>query len=267
MKDFFVPKDLLLFSNSMGMNSDFSVRGFSGGISEASATLTMTVTAVASAHDPLWDNVVLCLNAAGADNSTTIIDETGKTPSIVNGDTKIRTVLGYNSIYLDGSGDYVRFNADGTAFDFGSSSFCVEAWLYLNTIAGNLFTQRTSTNIYGFLWGFHNGQVSLQLGTGTSWFYSTPNFNLGVGANTLFHIALIRNGTTIRVCRDGTQIHSGTAAGSLKSGEPANVGWDPLNTGMGFYPLSGHIKGFRITKGDPRYTGMSFTPDAAPFLT
>lgn len=45
MKDFFVPKDLLLFSNSMGMNSDFSVRGFSGGMSEALATLTVPVSA------------------------------------------------------------------------------------------------------------------------------------------------------------------------------------------------------------------------------
>lgn len=46
MKDFFVPKDLLLFSNNMGMNSDFSVRGFSGGLSEAMATLTATVSAL-----------------------------------------------------------------------------------------------------------------------------------------------------------------------------------------------------------------------------
>ena len=52
MKDFFVPKDLLLFSNSMGMNSDFSVRGFSGGISEASATLTVTVSS--GAVPELW---------------------------------------------------------------------------------------------------------------------------------------------------------------------------------------------------------------------
>ena len=47
MKEFFVPKDLLLFSNNMGMNSDFSVRGFSGGISEAMAALTVTVSAAA----------------------------------------------------------------------------------------------------------------------------------------------------------------------------------------------------------------------------
>jgi len=51
MKDFFVPKDLLLFSNSMGMNSDFSVRGFSGGISEAMGTLTVTVISGAAV---LW---------------------------------------------------------------------------------------------------------------------------------------------------------------------------------------------------------------------
>ena len=239
----------------------------SDGVSESMATLMVTITAVASEQDPLWDNVVLCLNAAGADNSTTIIDETGKTPSIVNGDTKIRTVLGYNSIYLDGSGDYVRFGADGTDFDFGSDSFCIEAWLYLNTIAGNLFTQRIASNTSGISFGFHNNQVSITLGNGSSWFYAPSNFNLGVVANTLFHIALIRDGNTIRVCRGGTQIHSGTTTGVVGPvGLPANIGWDPGNSGMSYYPLSGHIKGFRITKGDPRYTGTSFTPDDAPFL-
>lgn len=44
MRDFFVPKDLLLYSDSMGMNSDFSVRGFSAGASEALATLTITLS-------------------------------------------------------------------------------------------------------------------------------------------------------------------------------------------------------------------------------
>ena len=219
-------------------------------------------------RDPYWENVTLCINASGFADSTTIVDETGKIPSIVNGDTKIRTVLGYNSIYLDGSGDYVRFDADGTDFDFGSDSFCIEAWLYLNAIAGNLFTQRTAGNTSGISFGFHNNQVSMALGNGSGWFYAPSNFNLGVGANTLFHIALIRDGNTIRVCRDGTQIHSGTTTGVVGPvGLPVNIGWDPGNSGMGYYPLSGHIKGFRITKGDPRYTGTSFTPDAAPFLT
>ena len=44
MRDFFVPKDLLLFSNKMEMNSDFSIRGFSGGLGEAMGTLTVTVS-------------------------------------------------------------------------------------------------------------------------------------------------------------------------------------------------------------------------------
>ena len=45
MRDFFVPKDLLLFSSSMGMESDLSVRGFSGGLSEAATMLLTAATA------------------------------------------------------------------------------------------------------------------------------------------------------------------------------------------------------------------------------
>ena len=51
MKDFFVPKDLLLYSNSMGMNSDFSIRGFGAGQSEAMGTLTVTAS---SGGQQLW---------------------------------------------------------------------------------------------------------------------------------------------------------------------------------------------------------------------
>lgn len=70
MKDLFVPKDLLLYSNSMGMNSDFSIRGFGAGQSEAMGTLTVTVS---SGEAQLWTpaeiTTALWLDAA---DSTTI---------------------------------------------------------------------------------------------------------------------------------------------------------------------------------------------------
>lgn len=265
MKDFFVPRNMLLAANTMSSGAGFTVTGHPSGESKDISTMTYGIYPYA---DPLWDNVVLCLNAAGSSLSTGIIDETGKVASIVAGDTHISTLLGYNTIKLDGSGDYVRFDADGTDFDFGSDSFCIEAWLYLTTIAGNLFTQRTAGNTTGISFGFHSSNVSMTLGNGSSWFYAPSTFNLGVVKNTLFHIALIRDGNTIRVCRNGVQIHSGTTTGSIGPvGLPANIGWDPGNTGMGYYPLSGHIKGLRITKGHPRYTGSSIIPDLSPFQT
>lgn len=73
MRDFFVPKDLLLFSNGMGMNSDFSVRGFSAGVSEASATLMVTVSSsVAVPWD--FDQLTTALWLDRADGSTFTLD-------------------------------------------------------------------------------------------------------------------------------------------------------------------------------------------------
>ncbi len=49
MKDFFVSKDSLLYAHEMGASSEFSVRGFSAGLSEA-----VTITASAEAGGSLW---------------------------------------------------------------------------------------------------------------------------------------------------------------------------------------------------------------------
>ncbi|NCC84600.1 MAG: hypothetical protein EOM03_10805 [Clostridia bacterium] len=121
MKDFFVPKDSLLFSNSMGMNSDFSVRGFSGGISEASATLTVTVNAAGSQPwTPADITTALWLDAA---DSATITESGGAVSQWADksgyGRNAAQTVGSYkpalasgavnalNAILFDGLNDYL----------------------------------------------------------------------------------------------------------------------------------------------------------------
>ena len=56
MRDFFVPRDMLLYGSQAAMPTDFSVRGFSAGQSEASATLTVVVSAAA---ETLWDPSII----------------------------------------------------------------------------------------------------------------------------------------------------------------------------------------------------------------
>lgn len=218
-------------------------------------------------QDPYWDNVVLCLNAKGFNGSNIIVDEKGKTPTIY-GETKVDTTLEYNTIKLDGNGDYFKFAPDGTAFNFGTN-WCIEAWLRLNAIYGNLFTQRTSGVCQGILFGFHNNTVSLAMGDGApTWFYAPSNFNLGVSASTLFHIAAVRNGSSIKCYRNGTEIHSGETSGVVTPGLGANIGYDPGNPGAtpSYYPLNGYIKGLRVTNGVSRYAD-GFSPDQCPFPT
>lgn len=52
MRDFFVPRDLLLYSHEMGAPSDFSIRGFSGGLGEDGSS--MTVRRMAEGVIELW---------------------------------------------------------------------------------------------------------------------------------------------------------------------------------------------------------------------
>lgn len=82
----------------------------SNGMAEASATLTVTVSAVATSGDPMWADVVMLVQAP--ESGTAIADATGKSVT-VNGGAAVNTTLGYPSIYFDGNGDSFYVGAAG----------------------------------------------------------------------------------------------------------------------------------------------------------
>lgn len=113
MKDFFVPKDLLLFSNKMEMVSNFSVRGFSGGLGEAMGTLTVTVS---SSAPELWTpaeiTTTLWLDASDASTATIVdgkisqrADKSGNGFHAAQAVAANRPVAGTNTDDYDGVND------------------------------------------------------------------------------------------------------------------------------------------------------------------
>lgn len=72
MRDFFVPRDMLLYSHEMGMPSDFSVHGFSGGQGEDGSSMTFRTATVSSSDVQPWTlaEITTALWLDAADSAT-----------------------------------------------------------------------------------------------------------------------------------------------------------------------------------------------------
>lgn len=180
--------------------------------------------------------------------------------------------------YFDGTGDYLTA-ANNAAFDFGSSNFTVEAFIYLTgnasqnpdgnrvaTICACMFDASPAT-------GWHLTLVGNSTTTGTSiefasWVGSTAysfSASVTVTQNTWNHIAVVRNGSNLSIYLNGTSVLSTTISVSVNSGGNAfDVGSMQQGTAPKYYHyFPGYISNLRVVKGTAVYTG-NFTPPTAP---
>lgn len=92
------------------------------------------------AGDPNYNSVSLLLHGAGADNSTTFVDNSPRPKTAtVYGSAKIsteRSVFGGSSMKFDGAGSYLTF-PDHSDFEFGGGDFNIRTWLHLSGYANN----------------------------------------------------------------------------------------------------------------------------------
>jgi hypothetical protein len=178
---------------------------------------------------------------------------------------------GTGSLAFDGTGDWLSAPANAL-FRFGSANFTIEMWVYLP--AGS---QKIAWHNNGPVTGNQN-----VVGVGT------------ITANTWTHVAVTKQGTTIRLFLNGTLDNSGTVAATLQNNaDPLFVGRGADHTGSGasgrdmvhcgetggnepkwfFYltgngtgDFNGYMDDLRITTGLARYTA-SFTPPASNLPT
>jgi hypothetical protein len=216
--------------------------------------------------DPYAANVVSLLHFNGTDGSTTFTDVLGKTWT-ANGNAQIDTAqskFGGASGLFDGSADYIR-TADSNDFSFGAGDFTIEA-----------FVRRANTSTTKTLVGKWDGgsQREWIIYVGGPWLQFSFSLNgssdivaflttSGLVATTWHHVAVVRNGTTIKGYIDGVEVGSyAIGTSSLYSGtRPVEVGYVSSDS---YGPMDGHIDDLRITKGVARYTA-NFTPPSAAF--
>ena len=230
-----------------------------------SRMLRISWGSIKETKDIYWNNVSTLLHMDGLNNGTIFTDSTGKNSVTVIGNTKtISSVkqIGNASAYFDGNSTLTMPNS--SLFLFGNGNFTIECWV---RPANN-----NNYSMYCGIWTTADISYALrQYGGKFQFVYTVDNYgnnnrqltgNTSYSLNTWYHIAVVRNGSTITLyvngVADGTYnastdtLYNGTS--QLAIGRATNNG-DASTC---------YIDELRITKGIARYT-TNFTPQTIEF--
>ena len=215
--------------------------------------------------------LLTCQASRFVDNSTNALTLTltGNT-SVQSFDPFYTATVASNggSMYFDGTGDYLT-SPTSVAYDFGSNNFTIEGWFYFtNSTANALQTLYSNYTSFSSAGSIFFGKHTTYSGYMSVWFsnYTTGGALLVESTyppnNAWTHYALVRNGNTFTLYRNGVSTASSTAfTGAATSGPcPAFIG--AAGDVLGAYHFPGYMNGFRITKSAV-YTS-NFTPPTTP---
>lgn len=159
------------------------------------------------------------------------------------------------SFIFDNTGDYLQVPSS-SAFAYGTGNFTIESWIYPVSYADYRVIWRQATNVYLYT-NRTTGQLIFYYGAS-----SYPFTTNGMTLNAWNHVAVVRNGGSIRIFLNGIAYPS--------IGISANFGNPSINpligrwlTNNNSYQFFGYITNFRIAK-QALYTA-NFTPSLTPF--
>ena len=170
-----------------------------------------------------------------------------------------------SSIYFDGTGDYIQLEGLDDRF-YGD--FTVEMWVKFNTYNSGsgvpnsrIFVSRQGGNNADNLqliidYTGTNGSIDVWTNT-----YHITDGTTNIADNNWHHVAVSRQGTSMKLFIDGTQ------EGSTATTSQSFLFWDTRlgardNTADAGTKYTGYMSDVRITKGLARYTA-NFTPPTA----
>ena len=223
--------------------------------------------AVAPPGDPLFSNVQLLLHFDGTNGQTTTTDVTGKTVTLSStfALTTAQQRFGTSSVQNSATNVAGIIVEPVAALQPSSSAVTIEGWFRLTSTSQqscafrfNVFNDTLPVHVLSFI-VIDATRVAFEYGTAASGLvnYSFP-------LNTWVHLAMTRDGNSIRVFANGTQIGPTlTFSGAIKTLDRFSIGF-VSNNGSSFTPWVGQIDEFRYTVGAARYTA-NFTPPSAPF--
>ena len=218
--------------------------------------------------DPYWASVVALLHFDGSDASTTFTDEKGHTFTAV-GNAQIDTAqskFGGAAGLFDGSGD--RLTApDSTDWDFGTGDFTVEFFIRFNALPSSTATSLVGNYVSsssGWIVQFRNDSPGARLAFGSSGDVPISGFSWSPSTATWYHVAVAREGSTLRAFAGGSQVGSDETNSENIAGSNGVLMIGAINTMGVIQHFNGWMDELRITKGVARYTA-AFTPPTAPF--
>lgn len=210
--------------------------------------------------DPYFASVSLLLHGNGANGGTTFVDSSTNNRSIsVSGTVTTSTAekkYGSAAIAYGASSSYL-YTPDFSGFDMGSGDFTMEAWVYLNASGVSpLFSQRTASNNQWYLYISVDAISSYAVASGVA--FHNVSVAPTLAATAWHHIAMCRDGGTMRFYLDGVQCATAAVSGNWpRIAVDLRIGNDYAAT----YASSDYHDDIRITKGVCRYpSGTTFTP-------
>ena len=223
------------------------------------------------AGDLNYSSCSLLMHFSGSDGSTTFTDNSPTPKSFTRGgNAQVSTVqskFGGSSLYLDGSGDYITTTYNSAAFDWWTTDYTIECFIYPNNssslatgtvplLIGNMDPGGSGANYWSF--GPNNSkQLSFYYFNGAG-IYVTSTETVTVGQWN--HIAATKNSTGIRLFINGTASVSSASV----SGTPGSSVSYPLTIGQYYNAsINAYVDEVRITKGVARYTASFTVPDSA----
>ena len=229
-------------------------------------------TGLPAGGDMNYNNVSLLLNMEGSNGSTTFTDSSSSGHSVTaNGNASISTSefkFGGSSYYNNNDASSY-LSVPNSVMNFGTEDFTIECWVristaitsdsnYLMSSYSSVGDRNNSSSI-----GIHKsgGLIYYTESGGTNQVYLEGGTS-GWSADTWYHIAATRNGSTFRIFKDGVIQDSSSYSGSTFNGSQPNV----IGNGHFFNTdgaLNGYIDQLRVTKGLARYTSNFSVPTAA----
>ena len=215
---------------------------------------------VSAPTDSKFNYVTMLLHGNGtngAQNNTFIDSSTNNFTITRNGNTTQGTFSPYGSNwsnYFDGSGDYLSV-ANNVALQWSTGDFCVEAWIYPNSVSGSKAIVCKGTNDAGtFDLGLYGNKIELY--TTALVFSSTTT----ISANTWTHVAVTRSGTTLRCFINGALDTTVTSSYNFNNAGTFYVG---VYGSASVNYFNGYMSNVRCVKGSAVYTS-AFTPSTTP---
>lgn len=253
--------------------SNATTGAYSVTVDDTSDVVVKRYNAPVVAGDPDWDSVVLAMRFNGANNSVDFKDEKGHSFVAMNG-AKISTsisLIGGSSGFFDGTNDYLIGPASSD-FDCGTAPFTLRGkFRYSGT--GNSFPL-----LLGSVNGWNSGALALTVDHSfaankialNAYDFSSSTYLVAsssdVTVDTWYDFEIVRNGTSLKLFKDGTLESTVTISSSLAfnfaSGGICIGGgnWDGSNS-----YFFGNIQEIELYKGVAVHSS-SFTASSSAFL-
>ena len=213
----------------------------------------------------------LLLHCDGADESTDFPDSSDSGHTVTaNGDAQIDTAqskfggasaLFVNSIFP--CTDYLTI-PDSADWNFGTGNFTIDFWVRAATQDDRAFmSANPGTTPYWWIL-YYQGTIGFWADGGGTAAQFTVSSSTGFTTDVWTHIAVVRNGGTITLYKDGVSIGSNANPGADAfpySNAGLYIGIRQYDLGYGW---QGHLDEIRVSKGIARWTA-NFTPPTSAY--